>query len=280
MVYADLHVHTDASDGLLSLEEVVEEVRKQDVKAVALTDHDTINPGLEDRYQVMNTVEVVTGAEVKAVHRGVEIEILCYFLDPEDNELNELFEEMNKKRLGRMKKMVERFNSLKDGVRLDMKDVVGLSKGSVGRPHFVRAIMEKGLEENFWGAFDKYASKDSKFFVPLEKPDAGEVIERAGESGVLTSLAHPCKEDIDDFEKFIKSLEKIGLDGCEVDYSYHRNKGDLKLEPNKVKEIVESFGLMKTGGSDFHDRKNFVLGGCGISRENFMEMKKAAEFYD
>ena len=276
MVYADMHVHTNASDGRLSLEEIVEEAKKQDVKAVAITDHDTVNPQLREKHQTMDGVGVVTGAEVKAVHRGVEIEILCYFLEPGNHGLQKLFEEMNARRLERMDKMVERFNSLDKEVGLELEDIVELSTGSVGRPHFARAIVESGLESDFWTAFKKYASRESPCYMPLEKPDVSVVMEGAKKSGARTSLAHPCNENIEDFRGFIKGLVDMGLDGCEVNYPYYKNNKNPKMDPVEVETVTEELGLIKTGGSDFHDRENFTVGKRGVGKDIFDSMKDMA----
>lgn len=273
MTYADLHVHTKASDGLLSLQEVIEEANRKGVKAIAITDHDSLNPELKRRVETVNGVEVITGTEVKSEQRGTRIEILCYFVDPEDNDLEEIIKETRRKRIGRMEKMVERFNSIEDE-ELTMEEVMELADGPVGRPHFARAVANKGLAEDTRKAFDNYAKEDTPYYVPLERPSAEKVIQKAKKSSAFTALAHPCTEDIDDFPSFLKSLKELGLDGCEVNYPYRESPKDMTLDPETTKEAVEELGLVKTGGSDFHDKKDFTLGSGGVGKETVRKMKE------
>ena len=274
MVYGDLHVHTKASDGLLELEEVVEEANRKGLKAIAITDHDVIHPNLEERVERRSDLEIITGVEVKTIHKGTRAEILCYFLDPENNGLETLLEEMRTKRIERMERMVERFNSLEKGAQLTIGDVKKHAEGSVGRPHFARAIVEKGFAEESQ-AFDEYAKRGTSYYVPLEKPETEEVIRRAKESGAFVSLAHPCNEEIKNPKKFIKDLKDLGLHGCEVHYPYNNSTKDLHLNPNKVKKIAGELGLIETGGSDFHDKESFTMGSAGISKETLKKMKRS-----
>lgn len=276
MVYADLHVHTTASDGLLSLDEIIQEAKRKDISVVGITDHDTINHGLVEREETIDGVGVVTGTEVKTEHMGTRIEILCYFVDPEDNELEEIFENMRRRRIERMKKMVERFNELEETV-LRLREVEELADGPVGRPHFAMAVANKGLAKDTREAFDNYAKEHTPYYVPLERPDVKKVIRRAKRSGAFTSLAHPCTEDIEDFETFLESLAELGLDGCEVNYPYRESPKDMELDPKKVEETVEKVGLVKTGGSDFHDRKDFTLGSGGVGKKTLEKMRNSVE---
>ncbi|MFP4117056.1 MAG: PHP domain-containing protein [Candidatus Aenigmatarchaeota archaeon] len=275
MVYADLHVHTTASDGLLSLEEVIKEAKSEKLGAIAVTDHDTVNPNLKKRVEKRNGLEVVSGTEIKAIHRDTKIEILCYFVDPSDNSLQELFDEMRGNRINRMKEMVERFNSMDTGIKLGWKEIVESAGGPVGRPHFARAIANKGLTQGSREAFDKYAKEDKYPYVSLERPDAKRVIELAHDSSALTSLAHPCTEEIEDFESFLDSLVDLGLDCCETYYPYSESPKSTTLDPEEVKGIIDRFGLFKTGGSDFHNRKSFKMGAAGVSRGTLEEIKEA-----
>ncbi len=275
MVYADLHVHTKASDGALSLKEVIEEAKKKNIKALAITDHDTINQNLKKRYDVINEVEIITGSEVKAVHQNIKIEILCYFLHPKHNELSELFEKMSQERIKRMKKMIKKFNNLEVNNKIKLKEILEISENSVGRPHFAKTIVNKGIEKDFQTAFDKYANKDGECYVPLKKPSAAEVIEKTKKSGALAVLAHPCTRKIRNFKPFLKNLSKKGLDGCEIYYPYHNSIKKLELNPNKVKKATEQLKLIKTGGSDFHDKENYTLGNYGVNKKQFKKIKSS-----
>ncbi len=274
MIYADLHVHTKASDGLLTLEEVVGEARKKKIEVLGITEHDSLNPKLKERWQTINGVEVVTGTEIKAIHKGTKIEILCYFVDPKDNELDGIFKEIQENRIRRMEKMVDGFNRMDTGVKLTVEDVLEVADGPVGRPHFSRAIALKGLTETTREAFDKYAKEGSECYFSIDRPGSSKVIEKAKKSGAFTSLAHPCTEDIENIDSFLEELVSQGLDGCEVNYPYRASPKTLKLDPRDVEETVERLGLIKTGGSDFHNRTGFTLGSGGVTKDVLDDMKR------
>jgi len=89
---ADLHTHTTASDGTSTVAERVDQARERGLDAVAVTDHDCVSDELEGRSRTFGGVELITGVEIKAEARGTKVEILGYYIDPEDDELNELLE--------------------------------------------------------------------------------------------------------------------------------------------------------------------------------------------
>ncbi|MDY6788769.1 MAG: PHP domain-containing protein [Candidatus Nanohaloarchaea archaeon] len=253
---ADLHMHTTASDGTDTLSERVEDAKDKNLSCIAITDHDTINPDLEGRKKKIKGVRVVTGAEIKAGLDGNKIEVLGYFLDPEGEEINELFQRIKQYRKDRMKKMVDKINDLiQEEIKLE--EVLERAETSVGRPHLARTLKEKGVVESTGEAFSKYISNEGPAFVPSEKVDAKEVIRIVHENGGVTSLAHPGRSlTSENAYDMVEKLVKRGLDGIEVSYTYDLQDRDFSFGVSRADEIAQNLGLIPTGGSDCHGSKS------------------------
>lgn len=258
---ADLHMHTTASDGTDTLEERIEDAKNKGLDAIAITDHDTINEGLKNRkFIAENSLEVITGAEIKCQIEGHKIELLCYFLNPEGERLNEMLEELSERRKNRMEKFVKNLND-SHGLGLELGEVMEKAEGNVGRPHLAETLIEKGLVDSHQEAFEKFISSELPEYVPVEKVDAGKVIEVVHENGGVTSLAHPGRSLTEEnSEKVIEKLKDEGLDGLEVEYTYDEKRGldsyTVNFAGEKASELAEKFDLVKTGGSDCHGSRS------------------------
>ena len=108
--YADLHLHTTASDGTQEISEVVERAATHGLSAIAITDHDTISPLLTSPVTMMGGLEVISGVELKVDYYGILGELLGYFVNPDIPAIKSLFLFMERARKKRMKKMIDRCN--------------------------------------------------------------------------------------------------------------------------------------------------------------------------
>ena len=142
-----------------------------------------------------NDVEVITGAEIKCGINGTCIEILGYFLDPEDESLNQLFDEMARNREERMKEMVEKVNK-GENLNLSLEDVEQYAEGALGRPHLGQALVDREIAENLNEAFNNYIGEnaDTEYYVETKKLPAKKVIDLVSQNGGATSLAHPGRD--------------------------------------------------------------------------------------
>lgn len=263
----DLHMHTKASDGTDTLEERIKDAKDKGLKAIAITDHDKINEGLESRsFTAENGVEVITGAEIKCQVEGLKIELLCYFLDPERKELQGLLEELSDRREERMEKFVENLNDSHD-LGLELEDVLDRAEGNVGRPHLAEALIDKGFVNSEKEAFERFIGSEHDEYVPVEKVAAEKVINTIHGNGGVTSLAHPGRVLTEEnADETVEKLVEKSLDGIEVEYSYEQKKGlgsyTINFGVKKASRLAEKFDLIKTGGSDCHgsDSDKYFLG--------------------
>lgn len=251
---ADLHMHTTASDGTDSLEKRVYDARDRDLTAIAVTDHDTISEELSERSTEMEGVEVITGAEIKASLNGRKVEILGYFLDPSDEELVDLLDDIKERRVERMEGMVEKLNDLVEP-EITLDNVLSRTDSTVGRPHLAEEMVYQGVVDEFQDAFKEYLGEDGLAYVESDLVDVAEVIEAVHANGGVASLAHPgLSLDDESAEDDVAYLVDAGLDAIETYYDY----GDIDEKPwisfgnERTWELVEQHDLLTTGGSDCH----------------------------
>jgi predicted metal-dependent phosphoesterase TrpH len=160
-------------------------------------------------------------------------------------------------RRSRGEAIVRRLNEL--GVRITFDDVLAQAGGgALGRPHIARALVNDGWATDLRDAFDRYLGNGRAAYVPKERLAISEAIAIIHDAGGLAILAHPGQSGS---RKRIESLVGAGLDGVEVRHPSHSSEDAARLAA-----LVEHFGLVPSGGSDWHglSEGNRVLGGMRI----------------
>src|SRR5512137_1182473 len=191
MGYVDLHLHTTASDGVLSPSEIVRYAKVKGLQAIAITDHDTIE-GLEEGLSEGEKIgfEVIPGIEISAEHSSGSMHILGFFLDIHHPLLNEKLGYLQRARAERNPKIVGKLNQL--GIDITYDEVLKASGGGqVGRPHFANVLIEKKYVRSFQEAFDRFLKKGAPAYVDKVRFTSGEAIHFIREAGGVAVLAHP-----------------------------------------------------------------------------------------
>ena len=214
----DLHLHSPASDGRLSPEEVVRTSAQVGLAVISITDHDSVDgiaPALRTADQ-HPPLYLIPGVECSTdVPRG-EVHVLGYFIDYTNPELVIKLAAFRNSRKVRAQKMIDKLAAM--GVSIEwnrVEDIAGA--GSVGRPHIAQAMLEKGYVPSLKEAFNRYIGREAPAYVEREKMTPEEVVELITRVGGLAVLAHPA--DIDDLEHLIPRLQRVGLVGMEVYYN-------------------------------------------------------------
>jgi 3',5'-nucleoside bisphosphate phosphatase len=240
----DLHVHSNASDGSLPPEVVVERARRAGLAAIALTDHDTVAgvPAAETAGERLG-IRVVGGCEFSSAAPWGEMHVLGYFLPSHSAELESFLERCRADRVRRAREMVSRLQGL--GVGLEFEDVLLQSKGAaVGRPHVARAIVRQGGATHVSDAFDRYIGRGRPAFVDKRLPTFREITDLVHSVRGIVSVAHLKERGT---RSFLERLQREGLDAIETRHPSH--DPDLRA---RLTDIALRLGLLRTGGSDWH----------------------------
>jgi 3',5'-nucleoside bisphosphate phosphatase len=243
-MFADLHLHTSFSDGTYSPEELVSQAQRFRLKAIALTDHDSVE-GCVRTAQACKAVgiEFIPGTELTAEQEGNELHLLGYCIDTENARLLVQIARFQAVRQNRIREMVARLNRLK--VPLSADKVFSLANClSPGRPHVARALVQAGLCRSLDEAFERFLKKNRPAWVPKFKMGAADAIELIHHAGGLAVLAHP---GLNRTDAVIPHMVEAGLDGIECFHTKHST-----ATAEHYLEIADRFHLLVTGGSDCH----------------------------
>ena len=242
--FADLHVHTNFSDGTNSPEDAVRLAKDAGLYSIAITDHDTV-AALDRAIKAGReySIEVVPGIELSADMGSSEVHILGYFIDYNKDWFKDKLNELSEARVKRIYEMVEKLSSL--NIKIDPDEVFELAKGAtVGRLHLARAMQKEGCVGSIHEAFQKYIGDKGPAYVSRFKLTPKEAIQTILKLRGLPVLAHP---NTFYHDELIPDFIEMGLKGIEVYYPEH-NSATVK----HYKAIADKYKLLVTGGSDFH----------------------------
>lgn len=245
----DLHLHTTCSDGEFTPKETIQLAYQNGVKAVAITDHDTVS-GIKEAKETADKLgmQFFSGIEI-SVQGEKELHILGYGVDPHNEQLLHFCKKNENSRRIRNEKILDYLREC--DVNITLEDVRAYNKGRLsGRPHFAKALVALGYVPSIQQAFEKYLATP-KFYEEVErqKPSPDEGIRIIREAGGVAVLAHPYILQLHDdaLEKLIQKLCTLGLQGIEAYYSLHT--------PSQTKtylRLANMYHLICTCGSDFH----------------------------
>lgn len=244
--WADMHVHTTASDGLYSPEEAVERAVEKGLSAIAIADHDNIS-GIQPasrRAMSLGNIRVIPAVELSCEWESRDVHVLGYFIDMAHPDMLRFLSELAEARHRRLQKMIARLHAL--GVSISVDEVLAQAgSGVVGRPHLARILAEKGYAEDEADAFAVFLERGKPAYVERYKIAPEEAVERVLEWGGVPFLAHPGLGPIPDH--YIRRLVAAGLQGLEVKHPAHSRDQVLRYC-----QMATELGLLISGGSDTH----------------------------
>ena len=245
----DLHAHSYFSDGSYSPTELVKEAAKENLKAVALTDHNTVK-GLPEFLSAAAKMGImgVAGTELSTDYGDTELHILGLFLPESSYEKIEervLVLKRNKEESNR--RLCE--NLAKGGYEISFDEARSSSEtGFVNRATIAECLRKKGYVESVSAAFATLLKKGGGFYEEPKRLDALETVAFLKSLGGVVVLAHPLfSMDEEPLREFLTKAKPLGLDGMETVYSTYTDE-----ETELAKAIAAEFGLLESGGSDFH----------------------------
>jgi 3',5'-nucleoside bisphosphate phosphatase len=262
---ADLHVHSTASDGLFSPQEVVAIARRAGLSAVAITDHDTLDGYLAVKETL--GIEIIAGVEISAEFEGRDLHLLGYLVDPDHADLSTALEQLRGQRRERFDAAAGRLRragaSIEDSALRQLRD----GGSTLGRRHLARLLIESKQAGSFFEAFARFLNKPEIMELPKARLPVAKVIELVRAAGGVASWAHPASNST--IEQ-MRHLRSFGLMAVECEYPFAKASHGRRL-----RAMAEELGLAITGGSDCHGPKpnNRAIGVKGISWSELNRMK-------
>ncbi|OOB79177.1 MAG: hypothetical protein ATN34_02630 [Epulopiscium sp. Nele67-Bin002] len=245
MYPVDLHVHSTMSDGTFTPKELAFYAKAKGLVAIALTDHDT-TAGVSEckKWGERVGLRVIAGTEFSASYNNVEVHILGYFLDIENQKLQQTITKIKKVRDERNVMMLERLKEL--GMEVSFDELNVGDNNIITRANVARVIVDKGYVGSMDEAFNRYLGRGKPAYIGREFIDYTECIDVIHQAGGLASIAHPHIYKLN-VEQFISDLAAAGLDGIESIYPEYSAQQEAKYL-----ELCRAHNLFPSGGSDFH----------------------------
>jgi hypothetical protein len=269
--FADLHIHTNFSDGTFSPQEVVCLAKEKGLSCIAITDHDTIDAlGAATNAALSLDIEILPGIELTCQLNVTEIHILGYLIDYNQAWLKEMLGQRHKVRSRRIQTMVDKLKAL--GLKLEVSDVLDIAgtSAALSRLHLARALVSKGLVSSVEEAFYRYLGEGCPAYVAGFRLTPKEAIGVISRAGGIPVLAHPYSLGDD---SVIEHLKSCGLKGMEVYYPQH-SSGHIE----RYRNIANRLNLLMTGGSDCHGhaKEKVLMGTVKVPYELVERLKNSA----
>ena len=244
----DLHTHTVHSDGSFTPTELVRAAKDKNL-IIALTDHNTVS-GLSEFMAEAHRlgVEAVGGTELSCIYGGREFHLIGLFIEPEYySEVEDLCIEYHSLKEKSNVDLIDKLCAL--GYDLNYSEIQRQNiNGRVNRAHVAAELLRKGYVGSIQEAFDSLLDEKRGIYIPPKRLELSEGIRFLRKIKALPILAHPLKEiGYEELRAILPELKEAGLVGIET---MHSSYTDEKITISKV--IAEEFGLLESGGSDFH----------------------------
>lgn len=273
----DMHTHTNYSDGALSPQELIDLAIAKNIGTIAITDHNTIE-GIKtinrsDKLIKDSSIKIINGIEISAKANKGRMHILGYGFDLNNKTLNKKMVDLKDNSINQVLSIMEQIK--RDyGIRFSYEDIKELvnANHNLGRPDLAKLCVKYGYATSIKDAFDKYlVDAYNKTKQSNNQLQYQECLELIINSGGIPVLAHPKSLELSEKEFLIllKDMISCGLQGIEVYHSSHTKK-----EMNYYLSIAAEYGLLVSGGSDFHGKSVKPDIELGTGKNNNIKIKK------
>ena len=265
---ADLHTHTNCSDGTESPEQVLKLAKAAGLSGISITDHDTAQAYTDEFFASAKELglEVLLGTEISSELEGITVHILAYAFG---QELFVFLKEVQKKRIERNRKILESLR--KKGIVIDEAQLRTAGPMQIiGRPHIAQVMVRLGAVASVQDAFNFYLKDGASCYAPGGKFSPREVVAKIHEAKGKAVLAHPhfLKRG-----RFLRELLELPFDGIECYYSRLSKEQEAPWV-----QIAKERKWIATGGSEYHgaNRSNVPLGASWVGLETFSSLKRSS----
>ena len=274
-VMIDLHMHTTASDGRHSPEELVDRCWSAGIRTMSVTDHDTLGgSAAAAAAAAARGITFIPGIEITSVHRGKDVHVLAYFVSESTPGLSNLLGEQRRLRLNRAMEIADRLARV--GAPIDRDELVTQASTpggkSIARPQIAQMLIAAGHAGSIAEAFERFLAEGSPAYVPHSGASPSAVVALIARGGGAPSLAHPGYRGAGPSEPkdhLVPELVEAGLLAIEAYHSSH----DPAMQAHYV-ALAGEHGLAVTGGSDYHGegtRRSEFFGVTHLPADKFQE---------
>lgn len=308
----DLHVHSNCSDGTFSPTQLVDYAMEKGLKAFALTDHDTVS-GLDKAIRYAETLrsktdngafgasgevtspalagkapsragsvpEVIPGIEFSTEYQKQDVHIVGLFIDYHNEGFNQKLQEFVDSRVNRNWKMCRKLQEA--GIFVTYEDLLAeFPDAVITRAHYAKYMLNHGYINSMAEAFERYIGDHCSCYIPREKVTPVQAVQLILDAGGVPILAHPRLYHMSDsrLEDLVAELKENGLIGLEAVYSTY-----TCAEERQMRQLAAKYGLLISGGSDFHGANKPGLDlGCGYGKlfvpcDLLEEIRRAARVF-
>jgi predicted metal-dependent phosphoesterase TrpH len=250
MTVYDLHCHSTASDGVLSPRALVERARDMGVAVLALTDHDEVR-GLDEAAEAARGagMRLIAGVEISVTWRTHTVHVVGLDVDPAHPRLLAGLAANRGGRAERARRMADELARMGIAGALEGAYAYAGNHDLIGRTHFARFLVERGVVKDVKTVFRKFLVKGKPGYVAHAWATLDEALAWIHAAGGVAVLAHPGRYAFgrESMRQLLREFRDLGGVAIEVVTGSHTAEqipvyADLALE----------FGLLASVGSDFH----------------------------
>lgn len=261
----DLHIHSNFSDGEYTIDELIDMLKKENIKVFSICDHDNIESIKYLNNLELKDIKYISGVEISSYYKKMGIHILGYYIDGNKLSLKRLLTKINLRRKKRMKEILKKIR-VRNGIVLNNDDLDELmSANNIGKKNLSKILIKNNLGNNYLEIRDNYLTNlhcKTSYRANIKK-----VCKAVKNANGIPVLAHPKEMELRygiKLENVIKDLIKCGIKGIEVYHSIHTDK-DIE----RYLSIANKYDLLISGGSDFHTNKSKKKLGI-LSKEDYV----------
>lgn len=256
----DFHIHSTHSDGKLTVNEVVQEVKNKGLTWFSITDHDNLDGSISaiDKAEKLG-LNLIVGLELSTFHNNESIHVLGYFPSLDKvHYIQGFLEEMRinrKKRAFAMKDKLQKYFA----IELDMSELLKIP--TITRASISNEIIRQGYPYTKKDIFTRFIGDGCLAYIPSTNISTQIGIDTIKKAGGFPVLAHPVLYKKTNIKEFIK----MGIMGIEAIYP-----SNSLNDTNNYKKIAKDNNLFITAGSDFHDFDDYKhgnIGDCYLEKE-------------
>jgi len=243
--FADLHLHTNHSDGSRTSREIVDLAAELDLKIIAISDHDNLAAYDEVLpYAAERGIMLIPAVELSCTYRSTDVHVLAYAFDPKSDSIGRRLQHFRETRSDRGALIVERLRAAGFDIELSrVQEIAG--EGAMGRPHVARALLEKGLVSSIQDAFERLLRPGKPGFIDKERFLVDDAVQMVREAGGVTVVAHAPLYPR--WRMIVNELLVQGIDGVEIMHPSINEEARTELLA-----IAKKHDCLRTGGSDDH----------------------------